>query len=269
MASNPDRRPLPEGWKDQYDPNYKAWFYVDTRRTPPASSWVHPLGAPPPSSPPPQQYAPPPPGPPPPRDFNQSPYPPYQQSPPPGQYGGQPGYQQSYGGPPQGYGGPPPQGYGSPSPQPYGGYGQPGYQQPLQENRGFFGNHNPSPQPVAYQQAPPPKKSGFGMGGMVAAGGAGLLGGVLLGEAVIGVAVTAVVMVVVMVVAIGESMCRMKSWTSQILHGKFRATLYLLFHCQIVAFSINLFFYWPDPFFSLQLYLLPRIAARSAYVVPI
>ncbi|KAI0786501.1 hypothetical protein C8Q75DRAFT_276476 [Abortiporus biennis] len=29
--TNPDRRELPPGWIEQYDKNYKAWFYVNTR----------------------------------------------------------------------------------------------------------------------------------------------------------------------------------------------------------------------------------------------
>ncbi|KII95984.1 hypothetical protein PLICRDRAFT_170573 [Plicaturopsis crispa FD-325 SS-3] len=184
---NPDSRPLPPGWIQQYDSNYKAWFYVNTAENPPRSIWVHPAG-PAPSPPPPQnQYAPPPGGPPPPREFNQSPYPPqggYQQG-PPQPYGGpsrSPGYDGGYGG---GYGGPPSGGYGGPGygGPPGGGYGG-GYQQgPPPQSRGWFGggqSNNPPPQ-VVYQQAP--QKSGMGMGTMLAAGGAGLVGGALLTEA--------------------------------------------------------------------------------------
>ncbi|KAH7105262.1 hypothetical protein BKA62DRAFT_689181 [Auriculariales sp. MPI-PUGE-AT-0066] len=39
---NPDSRPLPEGWIEQWDSNHNTWFYVDTRKTPPVSSWTHP-----------------------------------------------------------------------------------------------------------------------------------------------------------------------------------------------------------------------------------
>ncbi|KZT62138.1 hypothetical protein CALCODRAFT_278193 [Calocera cornea HHB12733] len=35
MSDNPDKRPLPPGWVTQYDPNYKTWFYVNTRAEPP------------------------------------------------------------------------------------------------------------------------------------------------------------------------------------------------------------------------------------------
>ncbi|KAI8984943.1 hypothetical protein BD414DRAFT_71103 [Trametes punicea] len=132
---NPDRRPLPPGWIEQWDPNYKAWFYVNTAENPPRSSWVHPLGPAPPA-PQPSGYAPPP-GPPPP-DRSYSPYPP--------QGGYTPGY----------YSSPPPQG-GYP---PYGGG-------PPPENRGWFGSS--TPQPVVVQQAPP-KKSGPGMGTALLAG---------------------------------------------------------------------------------------------------
>jgi len=52
---NPDTRPLPAGWIEQYDPNYKTWFYVDTGARPPMSSWQHPatlVTSPPPYPPP-------------------------------------------------------------------------------------------------------------------------------------------------------------------------------------------------------------------------
>lgn len=61
---------------------------------------------------------------------------------------------------------------------------------------GLFGKHNntgnqggyqqgPPPQTVIYQQAPaqPQRSGGMGMGGMLAAGGAGLLGGMLIEDA--------------------------------------------------------------------------------------
>ncbi|KAF7301170.1 WW domain-containing protein [Mycena indigotica] len=46
--TNPDARPLPSGWITQFDPNYNAWFYVNTLASPPITTWTHPLGAPPP-----------------------------------------------------------------------------------------------------------------------------------------------------------------------------------------------------------------------------
>ncbi|KAI0676707.1 hypothetical protein C8Q78DRAFT_1073498 [Trametes maxima] len=152
---NPDRRPLPPGWVEQWDNNYKTWFYVNTSENPPRSSWVHPLGPAPPAQP--SGYAPPS-GPPPPDNRGYSPYPPQVSSPPgPGGY---------YGGPPQG-------GY-APSPSPYGG-------PPPQENRGWFGSG--TPQPTTVVQQAPPKKSGPGMGTALLAGGAGLVGGALLMDA--------------------------------------------------------------------------------------
>ncbi|RPD74612.1 hypothetical protein L226DRAFT_560752 [Lentinus tigrinus ALCF2SS1-7] len=163
---NPDTRPLPPGWIERYDENYKTWFYVNTAENPPRSSWVHPLGPAPPA-PPPSGYAPPA-GPPPPNDNRgYSPYPP------------QGGYNQGYGQPPpqQQWSSPPPGPgyYGSPPPQQGGYYGAP------QENRGWFGSNSPQPSTVV-QQAPP-KKSGPGMGTALLAGGAGLVGGALLMDA--------------------------------------------------------------------------------------
>ncbi|KAF8525182.1 hypothetical protein BU17DRAFT_84102 [Hysterangium stoloniferum] len=38
-----DSRPLPDGWMRQFDSNSNAWFYVDTRASPPRSIWLHPL----------------------------------------------------------------------------------------------------------------------------------------------------------------------------------------------------------------------------------
>ncbi|KIK07628.1 hypothetical protein K443DRAFT_167685 [Laccaria amethystina LaAM-08-1] len=102
---NPDTRQLPPGWTSQYDSNYKAWFYVNTRADPPVTTWVHPLGAAPPPGPPPAPYSPPA-GPPPPTNA---------------------GYNQGGGG--QGYGYSNPQGGYSPG---YGGGGNnyPQQQQP-------------------------------------------------------------------------------------------------------------------------------------------
>ncbi|KAI5476881.1 hypothetical protein MNV49_007117 [Pseudohyphozyma bogoriensis] len=41
-----ESRELPEGWVREWDPNSKHIFYVDTRATPPRSSWVHPYDDP-------------------------------------------------------------------------------------------------------------------------------------------------------------------------------------------------------------------------------
>ncbi|KAK7696537.1 hypothetical protein QCA50_001195 [Cerrena zonata] len=172
--TNPDRRPLPPGWIEQYDKNYKAWFYVNTNENPPKSIWVHPSGPPPPAGPP-QGFAPPP-GPPPPGGGGYPPQgwggPGWQGgSPPPGAWGPQGGWQ---GGPPGGWGGSPgwqgpPGGYGGPSMGGPGYYGQP--QQPQYIVQG---------KPAKEKKS---KSGGIGVGTAVAAGGAGLLGGVLLGEA--------------------------------------------------------------------------------------
>jgi hypothetical protein len=60
---NPDKRPLPTGWIEQYDSRYvvssfnvslftrvpsshKAFFYVNTAAPNPAPTWTHPLGPP-------------------------------------------------------------------------------------------------------------------------------------------------------------------------------------------------------------------------------
>jgi len=173
---NVDTRQLPPGWTEQYNWDYRQWFYVNIRENPPRSSWEHPLG-------PMQQQFSPPLGPPPPnRDFNRSPYGPpgggyggygggpeyqggYNQGPPPGGYGG------GYGGPPGGYGGAPGGGYG-------GGY---------QENRGYggpsYGGPSPQPQTVIVEEQRK-KKSGMGLGTGLLAGGAGLVGGALLMDAI-------------------------------------------------------------------------------------
>ncbi|PIL36626.1 hypothetical protein GSI_00315 [Ganoderma sinense ZZ0214-1] len=166
--SNPDRRPLPQGWIEKYDERYQAWFYVNTLENPPRSSWVHPLGAAPPEG-----YGPPS-GPPPPNQYN-NPYP------PPGGYNQGPLPQQQWGQSP-----PPPSGgyYGGPPP-PQGGYpGQYGGPPPGQGDRGWFGSNTPQPQQQpAYVEQRPPKKSGPGMGTALLAGGAGLVGGALLMDA--------------------------------------------------------------------------------------
>lgn len=64
---NPDKRPLPKGWMQQYDTtwvsfssryssvltihdSHKAFFYVDTTALHPTPSWTHPLGPAPPTT---------------------------------------------------------------------------------------------------------------------------------------------------------------------------------------------------------------------------
>ncbi|QRV74827.1 Got1 domain-containing protein [Ceratobasidium sp. AG-Ba] len=39
---NPDGRPLPPGFVTQFDPQYNAWFYINTGSQPPRSQWIHP-----------------------------------------------------------------------------------------------------------------------------------------------------------------------------------------------------------------------------------
>ena len=39
---NPDKRDLPPGWKTDYDANYKAWYYINTKDPAATSSWTHP-----------------------------------------------------------------------------------------------------------------------------------------------------------------------------------------------------------------------------------
>ncbi|KAF9032647.1 hypothetical protein BDZ89DRAFT_573029 [Hymenopellis radicata] len=141
---NPDSRPLPPGWVTQYDANYKTWFYVNTHANPPTPSWTHPLGPPPP---PPSQFTPPS-GPPPPDNRG---------------YGQNQGYGKIGGGGGGGGGG---------------GYGQPGY-----GGGGYGGGYQQQPQ-VMYAQQPPKKSGGIGMGGALALGAGGLIGGALLADAI-------------------------------------------------------------------------------------
>jgi len=52
-----DSRPLPSGWVSQWDPNAGRYFFVDTTKTPPVSTWDDPretpdIDAPPPYTPP-------------------------------------------------------------------------------------------------------------------------------------------------------------------------------------------------------------------------
>ncbi|PPQ63974.1 hypothetical protein CVT24_009096 [Panaeolus cyanescens] len=203
-TANPDTRTLPDGWITQFDPNYKAWYYVNTRSTPPETTWVHPLGPPPP---PPQQYGPPS-GPPPPNNNGYNPgfpqgnyggYPNHNSQPPYGGYGGQNNYPYNSGPSPGGYG----------DQRDYGGYNQQssyGSQPPantkgaggmlggLMSKFGGGSSHGSGyPQQGGYNGYPPqtvvvqqqPKKSGgMGMGGMALAGGAGLLGGLLVADAI-------------------------------------------------------------------------------------
>ncbi|KAF8233131.1 hypothetical protein L208DRAFT_905076 [Tricholoma matsutake] len=171
---NPERRPLPEGWISQFDNNYKAWFYVNTRAQPPVTQWAHPGVAPPPPS----QYAPPPmppthsyPG----ESRSQNPYGPssgYNPNP----YGNQSEYgghsaHGGYSAAPHGYGGQPHGGhaYG----QPHGGhaYGSPPHRHGSHSPPYRHGSHSPpyrheSPryghqQQVHYQE--PKKKKGMGV----------------------------------------------------------------------------------------------------------
>ncbi|KAH0839548.1 hypothetical protein J3R83DRAFT_434 [Lanmaoa asiatica] len=149
MASpppNPDMRDLPYGWIQQYN-----WeFYVNTREQPPRSSWEHPLG------PIPQGFVPPLGPPPPDRSYSRSPY----CNLPSQGYGGYPGHQHSYGPPPQGYYNGPPGGHiGGP-------------------------HHAPRQRVVYVEEERKHHKKGPGLGTAVAAGGAGLLGGMLLENAI-------------------------------------------------------------------------------------
>ena len=76
--------------------------------------------------------------------------------------------------PPQQQYRPPQGGYG-------GGYPGGGYR----GGGGYGGGYDgPPPQRVIYQQGPPKKSGGMGMGTALAAGGAGLLGGMLIGDAI-------------------------------------------------------------------------------------
>jgi len=209
-AGNPDRRPLPAGWITQFDPNYKAWFYVNTEAKPPITTWTHPFGPEPPRTPSPERKYSPPMAPPPqgspsyadrygptgPQSYNQG-----------GYLGGNDYPQQpqdrSYGGPRPEYGA----GYDSNYPQESGSRGLGGLLGRFSGGRGHHGGHHggllgggggypgyqqpsqvvyPGQQPqVAYAEQQPPRRSGMGMGGGLALGAAGgLLGGVLLGEAI-------------------------------------------------------------------------------------
>ncbi|GJN92391.1 hypothetical protein Rhopal_005421-T1 [Rhodotorula paludigena] len=38
-----EARPLPDGWRREFDPNSQHYFYVDTKANPPRSIWSHPL----------------------------------------------------------------------------------------------------------------------------------------------------------------------------------------------------------------------------------
>ncbi|GAA5915627.1 hypothetical protein JCM6882_002367 [Rhodosporidiobolus microsporus] len=41
-----EARPLPEGWRREWDPSSSHYFYVDTKAEPPRSIWSHPLDDP-------------------------------------------------------------------------------------------------------------------------------------------------------------------------------------------------------------------------------
>ncbi|KAI0276154.1 hypothetical protein BGY98DRAFT_1098353 [Russula aff. rugulosa BPL654] len=178
--SNPDRRPLPDGWITRYDEGYRAWYYVDTRAQPPRSAWDHPLDASPPSPPSGGNY-PPPPNPAPNRGvsqpYNQQPgqsYPvqPFNQAPPYSSGGYQGGnqaarvYQQGFQ-PQQGYPGAPPGNY------------EPGWQQGWQQPQQAY----PAQPPV--QTVQQPARSGRN-NALLGAGDdswrCGLVGGVVLSE---------------------------------------------------------------------------------------
>jgi len=180
---NPDRRSLPAGWITQYDPDYKAWFYVNTRANPPVTTWNHPSGPISTPSPEPSVYSAP--------------------SAPPSGYnldsgqGGYPCQNSSYQQPPFGgygdsrderndqrqdhhhrglggllgrlTGGRTGQTSGRPS---FGGgpsYGRGGY--PVQQQQ---------PQVVYVEQQQPPRKSGIGLGSLALGVGGGLLAGEVL-----------------------------------------------------------------------------------------
>jgi len=204
---NPDARPLPPGWIAQYDSNYNTWFYVNTRTTPPTSSWSHPLdtqtqrpsnnygsqfnapAGPPPgqnsydndygqgrsqwSSPPPQSSW---------GSQNQGQWQPQS----PGSYNQGGGY--GYGGQQPTYGGPQPSRYPSGASQPsWGGppqgptYGQgQGYNYGPPQQERYLGN---DPQPMVAQQPAQQPRRGAGIGTIALAGGAGLIGGALLENA--------------------------------------------------------------------------------------
>jgi len=166
--ANPDRRPLPADWITQYDPNYDAWFYVNTATG--ITTWNHPLGPP-----------------------ERKTYPPPAVPPPNNNYAG--GYSAA-----TGQGSYPSQGGGNGYPQPSGGYGVSGGAEherkglggllgrlrPGQHDGGFGGggggyaSQQQQPQVVYAQQQQPPK--GSGMGKVALAAGAGLLGGAVLTE---------------------------------------------------------------------------------------
>ncbi|GMK53670.1 hypothetical protein CspeluHIS016_0102560 [Cutaneotrichosporon spelunceum] len=199
MSSNPDTRPLPDGWVTQLNTQYNTWFYVNTRAPGgPQSQWTHPADDKPPahdfaspSGPPPGQnekasysvekndYG---------QSSQQAPYDQQRQfGQPQQQYQQyQQPYQQQY---QQQYQQAPPQqrekrsflskltGKASGQQQGYpGGYGQPmGYgQQPM------YGGY-----PQQGMMMPGGgRKPGMGAGGGMALGaGAGLLGGMMLGNA--------------------------------------------------------------------------------------
>lgn len=176
MASNPDSRPLPDGWITQFNEGYKTWFYVNTKAPGgPKSQWTHPADDEPQSSQ--QQFAAPS-GPPPPGGGPSHTSTPVGNQPAQKTRGGlfskltgkssshqQQQYQQypQQGYPQQGY---PQQGYPQ---QGYGGYPQ----QPM------YGGYQQ--QPMMMQGRPQRQGMGAGTGAMLGMGG-GLLGGMMLGN---------------------------------------------------------------------------------------
>jgi len=157
-SRNPDNRPLPSGWIEQYDPRNNAWFYVNMNVNPPETTWVHPVpseGAfsPPPGPPPPAPYG----GP---NAYPQGPQYPQQYG---EQYEGERGLGSSHRGRGRGRG--------------RGGHsgGGPSY------GPGYGGGYQEQPHNYAPQQEP--QHSGMSGGAKMALGaGVGLVGGFLLGE---------------------------------------------------------------------------------------
>ncbi|KAH9956781.1 hypothetical protein BC827DRAFT_1270706 [Russula dissimulans] len=190
-TTNPDRRPLPDGYITRYDENYRAWYYVWTRSGPPRSSWTHPLDAQAPSSPPQANFAPPP-NPPPDRtgfpggggrgrQFNppqpaSATYPGPQQYPPSFPGSGAGGYSEPRYAPTQGY--PTQPNFGAPSPNYGNQWQQQTWQQPPAQPA-----YVPQTQQTTQQQGRSGQHHGVGVGGLLAGGAAGLIGGALLTEA--------------------------------------------------------------------------------------
>ncbi|OWZ43951.1 hypothetical protein C356_03366 [Cryptococcus neoformans c45] len=195
MATNPDSRPLPDGWVQQFNSDHQAWFYVNTKASGgPASQWTHPADDQP-------KYAPPPGNPP---SKTSTPFTPVDEK----SYGASDSYYQSSTPQPAGHQQTPYQS-ASPGPQsqqgkkrgigglfskfngnkPSGyqqGYGQ-AYPQQQQQYGAYPQQQYGYAQQPMYQQQPMyaqrPQRSGMGAGGAAALGvGGGLLGGMLIGD---------------------------------------------------------------------------------------